>query len=67
MTKLISVKVVDVKHFVSCLDGSVITSVAFLDGKTLRYKEFRQDRNFEAGQKIEAEKIGSGKYAGYRF
>lgn len=67
MTKFVTVKITYVKRFISCLDGNVITSVAFLDGRTLRQKEFRQDRAFEIGEKVQAEKIGNGKYAGYRF
>lgn len=63
----ITIKVTDVKRFISCLDGNEITSVAFTDGKTLRYKEFRTHREFEIGDKVQAEKIGKGKYAGYNF
>lgn len=67
MTKIVNIKIIDAKNFISCLDGSAITSVVFLDGKTLRTKEFRQERSFRIGEKIKAEKIGNGKYAGYRF
>lgn len=67
MNKQVTITVTDVKRFISFLDGSVITSVAFRDGKTARVKEFRCYRAIEAGDKVKALKIGSGKYAGYNF
>lgn len=67
MEKIVTIKITDVKNFISCLDGSAITSVAFFDGKTFRTKEFRSERVFKIGEKIKVEKIGNGKYAGYRF
>ena len=67
MEKIVTIKIINIKNFISCLDGSAITSVAFLDGKTIRTKEFRSERVFKIGEKIKAEKIGNGKYAGYRF
>ena len=65
--KYITIKITDVKRFISWLDGSTITKVEFLDGKTLRQKEFREYRDFKTGDKIKALKIGGGKYAGYNF
>ena len=67
MTKTVFIKIVDVKHFISCLDGANITAVAFLDGRTIKTKEFRNKRFFDIGEKIAAEKIGNGKFAGYIF
>lgn len=66
-TKSVEIKIVEVNRCISCLNGDVVTGVYFLDGRTRRYKEFRQYRDFVSGEKIRAEKIGSGKYAGYRF
>ena len=63
----VTVRITDVRTFTSCLDGILITSVTFLDGKTLRRKEFRTAKNFETGEKVMAKKIGTGKYAGYEF
>ena len=67
MTKTVSIKITDVKKFESTFDGCIITAVAFFDGKTIRTKEFRSERNLKIGESIKAEKIGSGKYAGYTF
>ena len=67
MKNTVSIKIIDVKHFISCLDGADITAVAFLDGRTLRTKEFRNKRLFNVGGAINAEKIGKGKFAGYIF
>ena len=41
MENTISIKILDVKHFISCLDGKEITAVAFLDGRAIKTKEFR--------------------------
>lgn len=62
-----TIKVTDVKHFMSCIDGQEVTTIAFLDGKTLRVKQFRYFRDIKAGQTIQATKLGKGKYAGYNF
>lgn len=67
MENTVSIKILDVKHFISCLDGKEITAVAFLDGRTIKTKEFRNKRFFNIGEKIKAEKIGKGKFAGYTF
>ena len=67
MENTVSIKIIDVKHFISCLDGADITAVAFLDGRTLRTKEFRNKRLFNVGDAINAVKIGKGKFAGYIF
>lgn len=67
MTKTVSIKILDVKQFKSCLDDKEITAVAFLDGRTIKTKEFRNIRFFNIGEKIKAEKIGNGKFAGYIF
>lgn len=67
MKNTVSIKIIDVKHFISCLDGKEITAVAFLDGRTIKTKEFRNKRFFNIGEKIKAEKIGKGKFAGYTF
>ena len=39
MENTVSIKIIDVKHFISCLDGKEITAVAFLDGRTIKTKE----------------------------
>lgn len=65
--KNVTIKITAVEHFISFLDGSQITKVNFIDGKTLRQKQFRSYREFQPGEKIKAEKIGSGKYAGFDF
>ena len=65
--KEVEIRILKVERFVSCLNGDEITAVWFLDGRTNRKKEFREYRDFEAGDKVRAEKIGSGKYAGYDF
>ena len=67
MKNTVSIKIIDVKHFISCLDGNEITAVAFLDGRTIKTKEFRNKRFFNIGEKVKAEKIGKGKFAGYTF
>lgn len=67
MENTVSIKIIDVKHFISCLDGKEITAVAFLDGRTIKTKEFRNKRFFNIGEKVKAEKIGKGKFAGYTF
>ena len=67
MKNTVSIKIIGVKHFISCLDGNEITAVAFLDGRTIKTKEFRNKRFFNIGEKIAAEKIGKGKFAGYIF
>lgn len=67
MENTVSIKIIDVKHFISCLDGNEITAVAFLDGRTIKTKEFRNKRFFNIGEKVKAEKIGKGKFAGYTF
>ena len=67
MKNTVSIKIIDVKHFISCLDGKEITAVAFLDGRTIKTKEFRNKRFFNIGEKVKAEKIGKGKFAGYIF
>lgn len=67
MENTVSIKIIDVKHFISCLDGKEITAVAFIDGRTIKTKEFRNKRFFNIGEKIKAVKIGKGKFAGYTF
>lgn len=67
MTNTVSIKIIDVKHFTSCIDGANITAVLFLDGRTIRTKQFRNKRFFNIGEKVKAEKIGKGKFAGYTF
>lgn len=67
MENTVSIKILDVKHFTSCIDGANITAVSFLDGRTIRTKQFRNKRFFNIGEKVKAEKIGKGKFAGYIF